>query len=102
MSAIPPSPLASAIQAHGAQARELAQQRAEAAEQATRNSGFQERLTDAISNVQRDDAVHTDAEGAGSQGRAFSQPEEEVDQESLDEVRDRSTETPGGQLDLRA
>jgi hypothetical protein len=109
MSAIPPNPLASAIQAHGAQARELAQQHAEASEQAARNSGFQERLTDAITNVERDNAVHADAEGAGSQGRAFSQPQEE-DEESGEESgqepkgasRDRSQAAPGKQVDLRA
>jgi hypothetical protein len=100
MSAIPPNPLASAIQAHGAQTRELAQQRAEAAEQARRNSGFQERLTDAITNVERDDAVYADAEGAGSRGRAFSQPQEEA--ESRDDSLGDSRTTPGGQVDVRA
>lgn len=99
MSAIPPNPLASVIQAHGAQTRELAQQRAEATEQTARNSGFQERLTDAISSVERDNAVYTDAEGAGSRGRAFSEsPEEEPDAEP----RKESGTTPGGQVDVCA
>ena len=52
-------------------------------DQAKRNSGenFSEKLQDVIENSDRDAAVYSDAEGAGSQGRPNSAPPEEKETE---------------------
>ncbi len=76
MSTIPPNWLGSIIQSQGAQERAT---QAKGAEQAkgTERSAFSEELQEIIENSDRDGEVYADAEGTGSQGSPFSEPEDE-------------------------
>lgn len=79
MSAIPPNWLASGIQAQGAQRRAVEDRDRDAAAQSRAAAGdaFSRDLIDGVQNSDRDSQADTDAEGAGSQGKAFSERETE-------------------------
>lgn len=79
MSAIPPGWLGGVIQAHGASSRASeARTREESAKaEAAGETAARHVLTDAISNSEQDSNVFADGHGAGGQGRATRQPEEE-------------------------
>ncbi len=102
MSTIPPNWLGSIIQTHGAQDRAAEAKNKERAADAERagKEGFADRLQDIIENTDRDSQVYADAEGAGSQGRPFSEEEEEQDQ-SQDSDPD-GDEQELGSIDLEA
>jgi hypothetical protein len=101
MSTIPPNWLGSIIQTHGAQDRAAEAKNKERAGDAERagKEGVAERLQDIIENSDRDSEVYADAEGAGSQGRPFSD-EEEAEQEQ-DSAADEDEEGRGS-LDVEA
>lgn len=84
MSTIPPNWLGSIIQTQGAQERANQAKNAEDAK-GTERGAFSEKLQDIIENNDRDVEVYSDAEGAGSQGAPFSEPEEEPQEDQEDE-----------------
>ena len=97
MSTIPPNWLGSIIQTQGAQERATQAKNVEKAQQ-NGHDAFAEKLQDVIENSDRDGAVYADAEGSGSQGSPFSEPEEEqAPEETTDEP-----EPPAGGLDIEA
>jgi len=100
MSTIPPNWLGSIIQTHGAQDRAAEAKNKERAADAERagKEGFAERLQDIIENSDRDSQVYADAEGAGSQGRPFSEEEEKQEHESAEDEDDEER----GSLDIEA
>jgi hypothetical protein len=103
MSSIPPNPLSSIVQTHAAQQRasEARQKEANADRARSRDTSFSDKLHDVIENADRDSSVHSDAEGAGSQGRAFG--EEEPADEACDPDTDSSGPNPSdGGLDIQA
>ncbi len=53
-----------------------------------------------VETTDNDTQVHTDAEGGGSQGRAFTEPEENEEQGALDEERPDGDH--GRHIDLEA
>lgn len=77
-SAIPPNFLSSIIQAQDAQKRASEARQAEqtADHQRAQGGSFAEKVQDIIEVEDRDTSVFADAEGTGSQGRAFSPPED--------------------------
>jgi hypothetical protein len=94
MTTIPPNWLGSVIQSQGAQDRAGQAKTTENAEETKRTGGgaFSEKLQDVIENSDRDVEVYSDAEGTGSKGSPFEEPEEEQDkQEEEDEEQDTST-----------
>jgi hypothetical protein len=99
MSAIPPPWLSSVIQSQGAQERAGPAKNAEAADDAKRTgqAAFSEKLRDAIENEDRDVEVYSDAEGTGSQGKPFSEAEEQRDEKEA-----RDDEEAGSNLDIEA
>lgn len=91
MSTIPPNWLSSAVQAHGAQKRAAETNDKERA--TSGGSGDAKSVTsgeNVIQNEDLDSSVDADAEGAGSQGRSHSEPDELEDepQDSSDDVAD--------------
>lgn len=95
MSAIPPHSIASILQGHAAQNRAAeARQRERAAESAAHDASRPHPLTDAIANDERDSDVYADSEGAGSQGRAGSRPDDQPAQDG--------SGPPGAGLDIEA
>jgi hypothetical protein len=96
MSTIPPNWLGSIIQSQGAQDRAGRAKGAEDAKGADR-AAFSERLQDVIENSDRDVEVYSDAEGTGSQGAPFSEPEEQAEP---DQTPDE--EAASGTLDIEA
>ncbi len=103
MSAVPPNFAASALQSHTTQ-RQLSAIRDVERNQRSSADRQQARAVDqADSTVETtDDAtqIYSDAEGSGSQGRAFSPPEEEPKPETLPEPDNDSDE--GRFIDLSA
>ena len=97
MSAIPPNWLGSIIQSQGAHERANQAKNAEDAKGAER-ADFSDRLRDVIENTDRDAEVYSDAEGAGSRGSPFSEPEEA---EENPEAAEENGDATGG-LDLQA
>lgn len=97
MSTIPPNWLGSIIQSQGAQDRSGRAKGVEDAKGVDR-AAFSERLQDVIENSDRDVEVYSDAEGTGSQGAPFSEPEEE--QAEPEQVADE--EIASGTLDIEA
>ena len=82
MSAIPPNWLASGIQSAGAQQRAAEAREKDAAQARAAGAAFKHELVDVVENSERDGQVDSDAEGAGSQGKAFSQqPDEQAPQD---------------------
>jgi hypothetical protein len=99
MSTIPPNWLGSIIQAHGAQdrANKSKTDEAQASSDTTRDTRA-EGSQNTIENSDSDSSVYADAEGAGSQGRAYSDADEVTDQ---DDAQNEETEQDGG-LDVQA
>ncbi len=98
MSTIPPNWLGSIIQSHDAQRRADADrsvQEAAAAERVRDPSAADRNI---IENDDTDSSVYSDAEGAGSQGRAFSEGEGE--EEQRDESQEQAPRAGG--LDIQA
>lgn len=98
MSTIPPNWLGSIIQSHDAQRRADADrsvQEAAAAERVRDPSAAERNI---IENDDTDSSVYSDAEGAGSQGRAFSEGDGE--EEPRDESQEQSPREGG--LDIEA
>ncbi|MBI4578656.1 MAG: hypothetical protein HY718_03085 [Planctomycetes bacterium] len=102
MSAVPPNFAASVLQSNLAQRQVSAVRDAERNQRAGADRQQAKAVDQAGSTVETTDdttQIYTDAEGAGSQGRAFSPP----DQQEADP--DRSTEPDGDQgriIDLSA
>ena len=103
MSSIPPNFQASIIQTQAAQQRatEARQKETNADRLRSRDTSFADKLQDVIENTDRDSSVHSDAEGAGSQGRAFADDAESGAATATDEKDDGSIGTGGG-LDVQA
>jgi hypothetical protein len=97
MSTIPPNWLGSIIQSQGAQERAGQAKSAEEAK-GTERGAFSDRLRDVIENSDRDVEVFSDAEGTGSQGAPFSEPEEQA--EDVENPEDEEDTNAG--LDLEA
>lgn len=100
MSAIPPNWLGSIIQTQGAQERTTQAKSAEEAK-GTERGAFSDKLQDVIENTDRDVEVYSDAEGAGSQGKPFSEAEEEPEEEEEEEEATEDQDAAGG-LDIEA
>lgn len=103
MSAIPPPGHAGLIQAHEAARRAAEAKATEESAEAKRASkdAFADRLREVIGSEDRDSQVYADAEGAGSQGKAFDEaPDEEQDQDAA-AAADDEPDAPGG-IDLTA
>ncbi len=103
MSAMPPNVVGSVLQSHLAQHQVSAVRETEESQRdnASRRqaSALDERDT-TVGTTDTDTRIHSDAEGAGGQGRAFSSPEEETEQDA-----DELNSPPGDEgrnLDLRA
>jgi len=80
MSAVPPNFAASALQSHLTQRQVSSVRDAERNQRASADHQQARAIDQADSTVEMTDEssqVYTDAEGAGSQGRAFSNPEDE-------------------------
>lgn len=99
MSTIPPNWLGSIIQSQGAEKRAAEKQASDSTSQSER-SGFSNRLQDIIESEDRDSQVYSDAEGQGSQGRAFS--EGETDAEPSTEDKPAGDPPDDENLDLQA
>jgi hypothetical protein len=103
MSTMPPNVVGSVLQSHMAQHQASVVRETEESQRdnASRRQALaaDERDT-TVGTADTDTQIHADAEGTGSQGRDFSSPEEEAEQDA-----DEST-TPSGDegrnLDLRA
>ncbi len=105
MSSIPPNWLGSIIQSQGAQARAAEKSARESADQAraTDRGSFSENLNDIIENVAGSGDVDPDAEGTGSQGRAFSSGDGENPDADDGPSNDAGDARPGaGGLDVSA
>ncbi len=102
MSTIPPNWLGSIIQTQGASQSAGEKKSQEAASQAENSSGaaFADKLQNVIDNSDRDGQVYSDAEGQGSQGAPFEEPDEEA-QEKSKENADTNTDAGSG-LDVEA
>ncbi len=76
--AIPPNFLSSIIQTQDAQKRASEARQTEQTADRNRAQGgsFAEKVQDIIETGDRDTSVFADAEGTGSQGRAFSPPDD--------------------------
>ena len=100
MSTIPPNWLASPIQSAGAAQRAAEARDKDAAAQARSGSGpsFATELIDSVENSDRDGQVDSDAEGAGGQGKAHSEP----DREDADAGGSRSDAGDAAGLDIQA
>ena len=99
MSSIPPTWLASIIQTQGSQARSTeahSKERAGAPERG--GDKFSSELGEVIENDDRDSEVYSDAEGSGSEGKTYS----EADEDEAAEI-DPSNEQVGqdGHLDIQ-
>jgi hypothetical protein len=92
--------MASGIQAHGAQKRAIDERDKDAAQQARTTGGqsFSHELVDMVGSSDRDTQADSDAEGAGSQGKAFA--DAPVDESSTE--ADPSETDAGAELDLQA
>lgn len=103
-SAIPPPWLSSIIQTSDAQQRSAANRNREAAESAERtgDKNFAEKAAEVISNDDADSSVYADAEGAGSQGRAFGGSGEPTGEEAEHPEATEPTDGVGGGLDIEA
>jgi len=97
MSAIPPNWLGSIIQSQGAQERASQAKSVEEAK-GTERGAFSEKLQDIIENTDRDVEVYSDAEGTGSEGKPFSETEEEEPED--DDAAE--TEDAAGGVDIEA
>ncbi len=102
MSAIPPNPLASVLQSPLAQGQAAGIRDVESAQRASAERR-QTRAVDAsdstVETTDNDTQIYADAEGSGSQGRAFSENPQQTD--SDDEAP--SSDAPQGRhLDLEA
>ena len=87
MSSIPPAGHASLIQTHGAQNRAEETRRKQSTDEARRSSkdAFADRLQEVIENSDKDSEVYADAEGAGSQGKTFSEDRAPEDEHKADD-----------------
>lgn len=87
MSAMPPNVVGSALQSHLTQRQvSLARETEETQrDSATRRqaSAVDERDT-TVGTADTDTQIHSDAEGTGSQGRAFSEPEKQEEQDAAE------------------
>jgi len=99
VSAIPPNWLGSIIQTQGAQERATQAKSTEEAK-GTERGAFSERLQDVIENADRDVEVYSDAEGTGSQGKPFSEEEEQSEEET--EQEQGPDQDPSSSLDIEA
>ncbi|MCA9244664.1 MAG: hypothetical protein KDA32_11945 [Phycisphaerales bacterium] len=106
MSAIPPNPLSSIIQIAGAQQRAATDKAREVTRDAeTRESAFAEKLRDKIEDTDADTSVYADAEGAGSQGRAFDEgggTDADDSNDSGAAPKHDAPDEPGQRLDIEA
>ena len=98
MSTIPPNWLASPIQSAGAQQRAAEARDKDAAAQGRAAGGpnFAKELIDSVENSERDGQVDSDAEGAGGQGKAFS------DADQSDDAATEPNAPPNAGLDVHA
>jgi hypothetical protein len=109
MSAIPPDIAGSAVQAGFAARQASASRDADKVGQANASARQAEALRDAANSVDTSDgdtAVFADAEGAGSQGRDYTDDSKEEVDSAPTEGYNKEPGDPdsgsGGQLDLRA
>ena len=97
MSAIPPIPIASILQTSGAQARtteQKARERDAAIDRAV-GDGFKKDLIGAVEQSDADSQVFADAEGAGSQGRTFSDNDDAAKAPAEDSPQDEQAASGG-------
>lgn len=102
MSAIPPNWISSTVGGLGASERAgQARSKSDAAQARNVDAGsFADKLQNTIENEDADAQVDSEAEGRGSQGRAFSSGDESQEETTPDST-DADVETGGG-LDLQA
>ncbi len=103
MTAMPPNVVGSVLQSHMAQHQVSATRETEESQRdnASRRqaSAVDERDT-TVGTTDTDTQIHSDAEGTGSQGRAFSSPEEEAEPDADESNSPQGDE--GRNLDLTA
>ncbi len=104
MSAIPPNPLASIVQAHGAQERAAVARQREAAQERDRAGvdTFGDRLREVIATEERDAQVFSDAEGSGAGGRSTRGEHEPAQDEDERRGPDAGDDSTGGSIDIQA
>jgi len=101
MSAIPPNWMSSVVGGVSAQGRAADAKSRESADQAKAvdNRAFAEKLQNVLDGADTETQVHSDSEGLGGQGRAFSdgdgQPDKRDDHPPADDA-------PTGGLDIEA
>ena len=103
MSAVPPNVVGSVLQSHLTQHQVSVVRDTQESERDNANrrqaSAVDEKDT-TVGTTDTDTQIHTDAEGTGSQGRAFSSPEEEVEQDAGEP--DSPLGDEGRNIDLKA
>jgi len=103
MSSLPPNLVGSILQSHLA-ARQVSNAKdTKRAHDASASQQQTAAIDEQDSTVETDDSdtqVHTDAEGLGSQGRAFSEPENKDDQ--LEQTEVQYPDQEGRNIDLKA
>lgn len=105
MSAVPPNLVGPILQSHLAQHQVSGVRDNEDAHKVNANRQQLRAASQNDTTVETDDPdmqVHTDAEGSGSQGRAFSNPEEAEHPEQQTEEREPPFGDQGHHLDLQA
>jgi type IV secretory pathway TrbL component len=103
MTALPPNMVGSVLQSHLAQhqvsvARETEESQRDNASRRQASAADERDTT--VGTTDTDTQIHSDAEGTGSQGRAFNSPEEEVEQDADELPPPQGDE--GRNLDLTA
>ncbi len=103
MSAMPPNVVGSVLQSHLTQHQVSVvrdTQESERDNASRRQASAVDEKDTTVGTTDTDTQVHTDAEGTGSQGRAFSSPEEEAEQEAGESNSPLGDE--GRNIDLKA
>ncbi len=102
MSSLPPNLAGSILQGHLTQRQVSAAQNREKNQRANADRQQTAAIDEQDSTVEttdEDTQVHTDAEGGGSQGRSFTEPQEEADQAENQNPPDGDS---GHHIDLEA
>jgi hypothetical protein len=102
MSSVPPNIVGPILQAslqqqHAAQIEDAAQSRQ--SEQSSEMARKADQVAHSVEDTDDDTTVHGNAAGAGGQGRAFSEPEEDVE-ENEGESADQITRDEDGQIHI--
>jgi hypothetical protein len=105
MSAVPPNFVGPILQSHLTQ-RQVSQVRdkeeVQRSEADRRNAAAIDEQDSTVETTDNDTQVHTDAEGAGSQGRAFTEAEEAEEEQAEESTRPTPFGPTGRNIDFEA